>query len=147
MDFLLRLLLWRDATGDGGAIEGLRLPRCDAPGEIVLFLALLVVGILLIRAGYRRDVGWVAPRRKQALAALRGAALAVILFIASGAFLEVVRRFEGVGTVMLLVDRSQSMALVDRREGEASQQAAALLGDPGKVATATRQELLVAALA
>lgn len=146
-DFLLRLLLWRDATGEGGTVEGLRLPRCDTPGEIVTFIALMVVGALLIRWGYRRDVGWVPPRRKAALTACRAGALAVILFIATGAFLDVVRKFDGVGTVMLLVDRSQSMALVDRREGADLQQAGEILGDPAKAATATRHELLAAALA
>lgn len=146
-DFLLRLLLWRDATGDGGSVEGIRLPRCDTPGEIVLFIALLVVGALLIRWGYRRDVGWVPPRRKLALAGCRAGALAIVLFIATGAFLDVVRRFDGTGTVMLLVDRSRSMALVDRREGADLQQAGEILGDPAKAATATRHELLAAALA
>jgi hypothetical protein len=145
-DFLLRILLWRDAIGDGGLVEALRLPRCDTPGRIVLFLALLVVGALLIRWGYRRDVAWVAPRRKLGLAALRAAALAVVLFIATGALLDVVRRFEGVGTVMVLVDRSQSMALVDRREGEAAQQAAAIVG-AATAATATRHDLLAAVFA
>lgn len=145
IDFLLTLLLWRDATGDGGTVEALRLPRCDTPGEIVLFLALLVGGALLIRWGYRRDVGWVPPRRKLALSALRAGALVVVLFIATGAFLDVVRRFDGTGTVMVLVDRSQSMALVDRREGEAAKQASELLG--GAAATATRHDLLAATLA
>ncbi len=145
IDFLLKLLLWRDATGDGGTIEALHLPRCDTPGSIVLFLALLVGGALLIRWGYRRDVGWVPPRRKLALSTLRAGALAIILFIATGAFLDVVRRFDGSGTVMVLVDRSQSMALVDRREGDAAKQASELLG--GAAATATRHDLLAATLA
>ena len=145
IDLFLWLLLWRDATGDGGTVEALRLPRCDTPGSIVLFLALLVVGVLLIRWGYRRDVGWVPPRRKAGLSGLRIGALAIVLFIASGAFIDVVRRFEGVGTVMVLVDRSQSMALVDRRDGEAATQAAALVG--AAAATATRHDLLAATLA
>ncbi len=145
IDFLLWLLLWRDVTGDGGTVEALHLPRCDTPGAIALFLALFAAGVLLIRWGYRRDVGWVPPRRKMALSALRAGALAIILFIATGALLEVVRRFEGVGTVMVLVDRSQSMALVDRRDGEAAAQAAALVGATST--TATRHDLLAATLA
>lgn len=146
MDFLLKLLLWRNVTGDGGVIDALRLPRCDTPGEIVTFLVLMIGGALLIRWGYRRDVGWVPPRRKLALAALRSGALAVILFIATGAFLEAVRKFEGTGTVMVLVDRSQSMTLVDRREGEAAQHATEIIG-AGKAATATRTDLLTAVFA
>ena len=31
IDFLLKLLLWRDVTGDGGTVEALRLPRRTDP--------------------------------------------------------------------------------------------------------------------
>ena len=134
-DLLLRLLLWRNPLGDGGTVEALRLPRLDTPGAIVLFLALFVVGALLIRWGYRRDVAWVVPRRKTGLAALRIGALAIILFMCTGAVLDVVRRFEGVGTVMVLIDRSQSMNLVDRQAGGRTtrhEQLAAVLADPAR---------------
>lgn len=142
-NFLLKLLLWKDTTA-GGHVEGLRLPRCDTPAGAVLFIGLLVAGFLLIRYAYRRDVNWVTPPQKRLLAGLRAGTLIVVLFIASGAFLEVASRFEGTGTVMVLVDRSQSMALVDKRDGADLQVAGELMGDASRAATATRQDLLVA---
>jgi len=146
MDFLLRLLLWKNVT-NGGQFEGLRLPRCDTPGGAALFIALLVVGVLAIRWAYRRDVAWVTRPQKRMLTIARAGALAIILFIASGAFIEVASRFEGMGTVLVLVDRSQSMALVDKREGADLKAATDILGDAARAGKATRQDLLVAAFA
>ncbi len=145
MEFLLWLLLWRDATGSGGTIEAIRLPRCDTPAQILLFLALLVGGIWLIRWCYRRESHWVERRRKLWMAALRAGALAVVLFIATGALLELVRRFDGVGTVIVLIDRSASMDLADRLEGDDRKHAQEILGAGTMVDGTTRAGLLAKA--
>jgi uncharacterized membrane protein len=117
LSFLFSLLLWRNPTGGGGAIQAMRFPRWETPLLQLIFLvaaALITVGVLY---AYRKEPDYLATPRRRLLAGLRLASAAVILFILSGAFIEVTRSEDSKGTLLVLVDASQSMGIKDRRPG------------------------------
>lgn len=146
MEFLLWLFTFSGA-GDGDvSVQGLYLPNVDTPMMKLLFIGLAIAIGLIVWQVYRREPNYVDVKRKRILTALRTAAGLILLFICTGAFIEVAHREETKGTLVLLVDQSQSMGITDRK------------GDPGadvalqKVinadpSTVTRSEQIKRALA
>jgi hypothetical protein len=147
MEQFLRLMLWRNVDAGSGTFDGIRLPRCDEPAEILVFLALLIFGLFAIHRAYHRDADWVPQRRRSALAWIRFGVLTLVLFMVSGAFVALRMPNEGSGTVMVLIDRSKSMSLIDPLTGDARSQAQVILGDAAKVGKVSRHEMLTAAFA
>jgi hypothetical protein len=112
--FFLALLLWRNPVSGGGSLQSMRFPRWETPLLQLIFIVaavLIVVGILY---GYRREPAYLATPRRRLLAGLRMAAGAVILFILSGAFVEVTRSEDSKGSLLVLIDASASMGIKDR---------------------------------
>jgi hypothetical protein len=148
MKFLLALLCFGDPTNGMGEIHGIHFPRLQTPLMQLVFLLLLAGGAALAWWIYRREPDYVPAKRKRILAGLRSGTVLVILFILSGAFLELTRAEDGKGSVLLLVDASQSMGIVDRRTDKPDIDAANRIlhgaGDPEK---ATRTDLVKAAFA
>lgn len=165
--WLVAALLLRNPFGEGGEIIAVRFPRCEPPLQQVIFALLFAGAATMVWWMYRREPPFVSLRRRRVLGGLRTAAWAVVLFIISGAYLEITRGDEDAkGTLALVVDRSLSMTIVDKRvQTEDVEAARAILGlkaggrsgggkedgegkkegvDPGK---ATRDDLLRSALA
>ena len=115
MKWLLDLLFFHNATGDMDVHWPPRLPAFSSPLRASLLIGLAVVLIAGIWYAYRREPDYVPLRRKRLLASLRTAAAALLLFIMTGAFLELSRTETNQGTLVLLLDRSASMGLADKR--------------------------------
>src|SRR5688572_19262082 len=116
MDLLLWLFTFQSAgPGDVSVMWPPTLPNVATPLMKLLFIGLAVaIGVVVFQL-YRREPGYVEVRRKRILATLRMLAGFVLLFICTGAFLEVQHREETKGTLVLLVDQSQSMGITDRK--------------------------------
>lgn len=125
-ELLLRLLLWRDALG-AGTPAGFDIPRA------LPALILAAAGAWLAAWAYRREAGWLAPRRRRALLGLRLAAVAVAAVAASGLALAVDRPPRDPGAVVVLLDRSASMRLpAGDAPGSRDDLLRAVLDDPGR---------------
>lgn len=119
MDWLLKILFMKDLTGAGGSIQWPpHFPRIETPLEKLLFLALAALAIVAIRFVYQREPDYVTKKRKRTLVVLRSCGALLLLFVASGAFLEVLRREDTKRTVIMLFDASASMSIADRRTSE-----------------------------
>lgn len=150
MHWLLTLLCFGDPTSGGGEIHAVHFPRLSTPAMQLLFLVLLAGAAGFAWWLYRREASYVPTKRKRLLASLRIGAWVVVLFILSGAFLELTRAEDARGSVLLLIDQSQSMGIADNRTDPADVQAAlAILGQDhaGEMATTTRAQLVHAAFA
>ncbi len=152
MDWFLRLLLMRDVLGDQGSVHWPpHFPALSTPLMKLVFVAAAVACAVLIWQVYKREAAYVPLARKRLLGGLRFASVLVLLFILTGAYLNVTRSEDTKGTLLFLVDQSQSMALVDRRtEAKDIGDAKAIFGtiEADKLATtATRGELVKRAMA
>ncbi len=137
MNRLLCPFVLAGVTGGEAPPRHLRFPNCDTPPKMLLFFFLAAACVAVVVYFYYREPDYVPRRRKGYLAALRSAALLVILFVLSGAFLETYHAESYHGTVPLLFDVSRSMGLVDRRASDADVHAAArILGLPPDALTA-----------
>jgi hypothetical protein len=148
LKLLLFLICFGDPTNGLGEIRSIHFPRVETPAMQLLFALLLAGGAAFAWWIYRREASYVPQQRKRLLAGLRIGTVAVILFIVSGAFLELTRAEDGKGSVLLLVDASQSMGIADRRTEAADIEAAVkVLGEGRKAdaAKATRTDLVKAA--
>jgi len=120
MDLLLWLFTFQSAGGgDTTVVWPPSLPNVATPLMKLLFIGLAIAIAVVVFQLYRREPDYVNQKRKRILATLRMLAGFVLLFICTGAFLEVQHREETKGTLVLLVDASQSMGITDRK------------GDPG----------------
>lgn len=146
LTFLLTLLCLGDPTNGAGEIRSVHFPRLQTPAMQLLFVLLAVGCAAFTWWQYRREPAYVPTPRRRLLASLRVGASLVVLFILTGAFIELTRAEDGKGSVLLLVDQSASMSIADRRT-EAADIAAAtkILGPGGDPATATRADLVRAA--
>lgn len=151
---MISLILWlfflRSVVGEGGTVHWPPiLPHAATPLSRLVFAALAVAAVAMVWMFYRREAAWVPQPRKRLLAGLRAGAFLVILFICTGAYLEVTRSEDAKGSLVLMVDQSSSMALVDKRTDPADQAvAAAITGDDAaKAALLNRHELLKRAIA
>ncbi|HEX3133164.1 MAG TPA: hypothetical protein VHX44_06225 [Planctomycetota bacterium] len=147
MDLLLWLFTFQSVgTGDTTVVWPPSLPNAATPLMKLLFIGLAIaIGVVVFQL-YRREPAYVDVKRKRILATLRTLAGLVLLFICTGAFLEVQHREQSKGTLVLLVDQSQSMGITDRK-GDAGADAALekVIGTaPDKV---TRSEQVRRALA
>jgi len=132
MKWLLYLLFFED-PGKGGMEVSWppRLPMADSGLGKLLFVVGGAAVVALIWYAYRREPSYVDPGRKRLLASLRTAAALLLLFILTGAFLEMHRTEISRGTVALLIDRSASMGIADRRSSAEDLAAGArMLGQP-----------------
>ncbi|HYE06912.1 MAG TPA: hypothetical protein VEL07_15455 [Planctomycetota bacterium] len=130
MEWLWDLLLLDHIAGDGGTVLWPpRFPRLVEPWQKLLFLAALGGAFAVAWWLYRNEPDYVAAKRKRVLIGLRMGGVLVLLFALTGAFLEVQRREAGRRAVLLLVDRSSSMAISDRIAAEP--QAAGLAAQAG----------------
>lgn len=147
MEFLLWLFTFQSTGGgDTTVVWPPTLPNAATPLMKLLFIGLAVAIAVVVFQLYRREPAYVDVKRKRILATLRMLAGFVLLFICTGAFLEVQHREQTKGTLVLLVDASQSMGITDRK-GDAGADAAiaAVIGTaPEKV---TRAEQVQRALA
>ena len=124
MDLLLWLFTFQSAGGgDTTVVWPPTLPNVATPLMKLLFIGLAIAIAVVVFQLYRREPTYVEPKRKRILATLRMLAGFVLLFICTGAFLEVQHREETKGTLVLLVDQSQSMGITDRK-GDAGADAA-----------------------
>jgi len=133
VSWLLWLLFFEDVTrGDVSVHWPPRLPNCPTPFWKLVFLALAAGAIAVAIYLYRHEPDYVPLRRKRVLAALRAAGLLLVLFICTGAFLDVSRADSSQGALVFLFDTSRSMSLADKRTSEAElAQACRILGLPG----------------
>jgi hypothetical protein len=116
MDLLLWLFTFQSiGTGDTTVVWPPSLPNVATPLMKLLFIGLAIAIAVVVFQLYRREPGYVDAKRKRILATLRMLAGFVLLFICTGAFLEVQHREETKGTLVLLVDQSQSMGITDRK--------------------------------
>ncbi len=147
MDLLLWLFTFQSAgTGDVHVVWPPSLPNVATPLAKLLFIGLAVAIAVAVFQLYRREPAYVDVKRKRILATLRMLSGFVLLFICTGAFLEVQHREETKGTLVLLVDQSQSMGITDRKgDAAADAELATVIGTaPDKV---TRSEQVQRALA
>lgn len=140
-----RILTWTDP----GEVHSVQLPRIGTPLMQLVFVVLAVAITAFAWWCYRREPHYLPSRRRHTLFGLRVATGAVILFILTGAYLEVGRANDRHPAILLLADRSASMTIADKREGGADAAAAKRIlgGATTKTATPTRDELLQGALA
>lgn len=111
---LLCLVLLLAPLGSG-QIAGLHFPRLATPLAQVIFVLAAAGAFAFVWWCYRREADYVTPQRKRLLAGLRSGAVAVILFICTGCFVELTRSQDTKGRLLVLIDNSQSMSIVDRR--------------------------------
>ena len=124
MEFLLWLFTFQSVgTGDTTVVWPPSLPNVATPLMKLLFIGLAVAIAVTVFQLYRREPDYVEVKRKRILATLRMCAGFVLLFICTGAFLEVQHREQTKGTLVLLVDASPSMGITDRK-GDAGADAA-----------------------
>ncbi|MBA3938877.1 MAG: hypothetical protein H0X38_15625 [Planctomycetes bacterium] len=154
MKFLLWLLFFRDIGGkDVEIVWPPKLPNAATPLSKLLFLVLAAALVAAIVWVYRKEPDYVLPRRKRQLTGLRAAAGLVLLFMLTGAFLDVLHREESKGTLVVLVDTSASMSIADRQgDGADAKALRAVLGAGAPAADAdldklSRSELVKRALA
>jgi hypothetical protein len=141
MEFLLWLFTFQSTGGgDTTVMWPPTLPNAATPLMKLLFIGLAVAIAVVVFQLYRREPAYVDVKRKRILATLRMLAGFVLLFICTGAFLEVQHREETKGTLVLLVDASQSMGITDRK-GDAGADAAiaAVIGTPPEKVTRAEQ--------
>lgn len=132
MKLLLWLLFFRDIGGPGTELVWPpRFPNCGTPLLKLLFLGLAAAIVIAVLWVYKREPDYVAVKRKRLLAGLRIAAGMILLFILTGAFIELLHRADSKGTLVVMVDTSQSMGIADRHGAgkEADALRAALGGD------------------
>ena len=115
MDLLLWLFTFSGAGEGEVSAQGLFLPNVATSLMKLLFIGLAVAIGVVVWQIYRREPAYVAIQRKRILATLRTVAGLVLLFICTGAFIEVAHRENSKGTLVLLVDQSQSMGIIDRK--------------------------------
>ncbi len=150
MRWLYELLCFGDPTNGQGAIHSIHFPRLDTPLMRLVFLAVLAFAVWAVIALYRREAAYVALARKRLLASLRIGAWVVVLFILSGAFLELTRAEDATGSVLLLIDQSHSKGIADTRTDPDDIHAAlAIVGKEreGELSKLTRHDLVQAAFA
>ncbi len=139
-----RILTWTDP----GEVHSVQLPRIGTPLMQLVFVLLAVAITVFAWWCYRREPHYLPSRRRHTLFGLRVATGAVILFILTGAYLEVGRVNDRHPAILLLADRSASMTIADKREGGPDAAAAKrILGSSAPSGTPTRDELLKGALA
>jgi hypothetical protein len=144
---IFSVLCLGNPAGDGGEVVALHVPRLATPlGQVLAVAATVAVAFFIWRC-YRREAGYLRPRRRRLLAGLRMGGALVLLWMASGAFLELARDDGSRPSLLVLVDRSASMALADRRSEPADRAAAAALLGREPAQDPTRDELLRAAVA
>lgn len=145
-----KLILWLLFLGRGDLTRGEvnvqwppHLPNCETHLQRLAFILLAFAAIGVVVHFYRREPDYVAKRRKHLLSALRAAGLLTLLFVLTGAYLEVTRTDESLGTLILLLDNSQSMGIVDRRTQDRDRKdAATILGlEPGALTAADRKAI------
>lgn len=128
MSWLLALLLFRTPDGGWEILWPPRFPHAAGPVRALLF----VLGAALLCAAswwlYRREPSFVDARRKRVLAVLRATGFLVVLFALTGATLDMRAGSRERTTLALVVDRSASMAIADRRSGPELAQGARMLG-------------------
>jgi hypothetical protein len=148
--WLLAILCFGDPTNGGGVIQSVHFPRLQTPLMQLVFVLVFILAGYWAWWLYQREASYVSPQRKRLLAGLRLGAWAVVLFILSGAYLELTRAEDAKGSILLLVDHSQSMSIADRRTEHADLAAvdkilgAAKPADPSKI---TRADLVKGAFA
>jgi hypothetical protein len=154
MKLLLWLLFFRDIGGrDVEIVWPPHLPNAASPLARLLFLALAAGLVVTVAWVYRREPEYLPLQRRRQLTGLRIAAGAILLFILTGAFLDVLHREESKGTLVMLFDSSASMSISDRHADEA--EAAALQqviaqaepASPVDLAKTSRSDLVKLALA
>ena len=154
MKLLLWLLFFRDIGGrDVEIVWPPHLPNANTPLARLLFLILAGALVALVIWVYKREPDYLHQPRRRQLTALRIAAGAMLIFILTGAFLDVLHREESKGTLVMLFDSSASMSIMDRHSDE--QEAAALqtvvaqdgAATPVEVAKTSRSDLVKLALA
>ncbi len=90
MKWLLWLFLLKDVTaGDVRVHWPPRLPSLESNLGRLLLLAAAVGMVAGIVYAYRREPDYVSTRRKRTLATLRSLGALVVVFVTTGAFLEV----------------------------------------------------------
>ena len=115
MRWLLKILLFEDVGADTVVNAFPKLPNLDGWRWIV-FAAVAVAAFVLARHLYLKvEPHYVDARRKRFLLALRMTAIALVLFMCTGAYFELRRQTESRGTVALLFDRSASMGVCEPR--------------------------------
>jgi hypothetical protein len=147
MKFLLWLLFFRDVGGKDVEVQWPpHFPNAETPLARLLFLILAGALIGAVVWVYRKEPDYVDLRRKRVLSALRAVAALVLVFILTGAFIEVLHREESKGTLVVLVDTSQSMSIKDRH-GDGPEAAALKQVVGGEITDLTRSEQVKRALA
>ncbi len=142
------LLSLKGIEPESGAELRLELTSFPSGGLALLVVAGALAALITVFAMYRRERASLSPRQRGVLAALRGAALLLALLVVLEPNIVAVKREERPGHVILLLDRSQSMAQRDAfRRAEVQPLVdgwrAAGIADPR---AATRFELARAAL-
>jgi hypothetical protein len=112
MNFLLRLLFFREPTG-GLTVNGIDLQALSSPMMRLLLIALAVGVAAGAWRAYRHEPGWLGPGRRRLLAACRVTAGLVVLLCMTGATLDLGRSEAVSRTVAVVVDRSASMGYTD----------------------------------
>lgn len=93
MEFLLWLFTFQSTGGgDTTVVWPPTLPNAGTPLMKLLFIGLAVAIAVVVFQLYRREPAYVEVKRKRILATLRMLAGFVLLFICTGAFLEVQHR-------------------------------------------------------
>ena len=138
-----RLLTWTDP----GEVHGLHLPRVDTPLMQLVFVVLAAAICAFAWWCYRREPSYLPSTRRRQLLALRLGAGAIILFILTGAYLEVGRSADRKPAILLLADRSASMGISDKRDTPEDQAAAKRILGSSPAKAPSRDDLLQAALA
>ena len=146
---LLCILLLLAPLGSGHVVA-LRFPRLETPLAQVVFVVAAAAAFAFVWWCYRREADYVTPKRKRMLASLRTGAVAVILFICTGCFVELSRTQDAKGRLLVLIDASQSMSIVDKRTQPDELAAAQKIvggGSADQAAKFNRSELVKAAFA
>jgi hypothetical protein len=140
-----RILTWSDP----GDVHGVHLPRVDTALMQLVFVLLAAAICAFAWWCYHREPSYLTSRRRRTLLGLRLATGAVVLFILTGAFLEVGLNSDRKPAILFLADRSASMTISDKRETpEDTAAAQRIFGAAAAASKApTRDTLLQAALA
>ncbi len=144
MHLLLMLLGLGGASSANAVVHGLRFPNLQPPIMILVFLALLAAALALAWRVYRHEPAYLVASRRRGLMAVRMLSYLLLLFMFTGAVADL-SRFEAVkGNLLILVDASRSMGIVDPRSAPADiASAVRVLGEArkGEIGTATRTVL------
>jgi len=152
LEFLLWLLFLGDFDLSSGEVQWPpHFPNVATPLLQLVFLLLiaaLIAGAIWL---YRREPGYVGRKRKRTLSTLRIAGGLLLIFILSGAFLDVHHRDDRAGSILLLVDSSESMSIKDKlgsveERTHAEQVLGRELTQDGEELTPSRRDLVQAAL-